>query len=59
MSIYLPGRGYIAQLLETGAEVKAYDLFPNQNQFYKSTVNPIDLQKSFHRKRFRRPCYLL
>jgi SAM-dependent methyltransferase len=42
------GRGYIAQLFkEKGAHVRAYDLFPNQNLFYKSTVEPIDLQKSF------------
>ncbi len=42
------GRGYIAQLFkETGADVRAYDLFPNQNQFYKSVVDQIDLQKPF------------
>ncbi len=42
------GRGYIAQLFkEICAEVKAYDLFPNQNQFYKSDVDQIDLQKPF------------
>jgi len=42
------GRGYIAQLFkEIGAEVKAFDLFPNQNQFYKSVVDHIDLQKPF------------
>jgi len=42
------GRGYIAQLFEdTGAIVKAFDLFPNQNKFAKSTVNKIDLQQKF------------
>lgn len=42
------GRGYIAQLFsDIGAQVKAYDLFPNQNQFFKAAVNPIDLQKPF------------
>jgi SAM-dependent methyltransferase len=42
------GRGYIAQLFkEASAEVRAYDLFPNQNQFYKSVVDHIDLQKPF------------
>ncbi len=42
------GRGYIAQFFkEIGAAVRAYDLFPNQNQFYKSVVDLIDLQKPF------------
>jgi len=42
------GRGYITHLFEeTGATVKAFDLFPNQNQFAQTTVAPIDLQKDF------------
>jgi SAM-dependent methyltransferase len=42
------GRGYITHLFEeTGATVKAFDLFPNQNQFAQSTVEPVDLQKDF------------
>ncbi len=42
------GRGYIAHLFEeTGATVNAFDLFPNQNQFTKTTVQYIDLQKPF------------
>lgn len=42
------GRGYMAQLFEdTGAIVKAFDLFPDQNKFAKSTVSKIDLQQKF------------
>lgn len=42
------GRGYITHLFEeTGATVKAFDLFPNQNQFAKTMVQHIDLQKHF------------
>jgi SAM-dependent methyltransferase len=42
------GRGYIARLFEeAGAVVTAYDLFPDQNRFLKSTVNKIDLQEKF------------
>ncbi len=42
------GRGYIIHLFEeTGATVKPFDLFPNQNQFAKTTVQHIDLQKQF------------
>jgi SAM-dependent methyltransferase len=41
------GRGYIAHLFEeAGADVHAYDLFPNQNRFLKATVQQIDLQKT-------------
>jgi SAM-dependent methyltransferase len=42
------GRGYIANLFEqAGAVVKAFDLFPDQNKFAKSTVAKIDLQQKF------------
>ncbi len=42
------GRGYITRLFEeTGATVNAFDLFPNQNQFAKTIVQHIDLQKPF------------
>ncbi len=42
------GRGYIAHLFEeTGATVKAFDLFPDQNKFAKSPVCKIDLQQKF------------
>lgn len=42
------GRGYIAHLFEqTGAQVKPFDLFPNQNQFAKTVVEKIDLQQQF------------
>lgn len=42
------GRGYITHLFEeAGAAVKAFDLFPNQNQFAKTIVQHIDLQKTF------------
>lgn len=42
------GRGYIAHLFENaGAAVHAFDLFPEQNKFLKSTVRKIDLQQKF------------
>jgi SAM-dependent methyltransferase len=42
------GRGYIARLFEeVGADVKAYDLFPDQNRFLKTPVKEIDLQQNF------------
>lgn len=42
------GRGYIAHLFEqAGAHVKAFDLFPSQNQFANTAVEKIDLQKPF------------
>jgi SAM-dependent methyltransferase len=42
------GRGYITHLFEeTGATVKPFDLFPNQNQFAETIVQHIDLQKPF------------
>jgi SAM-dependent methyltransferase len=42
------GRGYIANLFEqAGADVKAFDLFPDQNRFVKSIVQRIDLQQRF------------
>lgn len=42
------GRGYIAYLFEqAGAQVKPFDLFPNQNQFAKASVDKIDLQQRF------------
>jgi SAM-dependent methyltransferase len=42
------GRGYIARLFEeVGADIFAYDLFPDQNQFLKATVGQIDLQQKF------------
>jgi len=42
------GRGYIAHLFEdTGATVKAYDLFPGQNKFATTQVQKIDLQQKF------------
>ena len=42
------GRGYIARLFEeVGADVHAYDLFPDQNRFLKTSVHKIDLQQKF------------
>ena len=42
------GRGYIARLFEeVGADVHAYDLFPEQNRFLKTSVHKIDLQQKF------------
>ncbi len=42
------GRGYIARLFEeVGADVHAYDLFPDQNRFFKAPVHHIDLQQKF------------
>ncbi len=42
------GRGYIARLFEeVGADVHAYDLFPDQNRFLKASVHRIDLQQKF------------
>ncbi len=42
------GRGYIAHLFEeTGATVKAFDLFPDQNKFATNQVQKIDLQQKF------------
>jgi len=42
------GRGYIAHLFEeAGADVHAYDLFPEQNRFLKTSVHKIDLQQTF------------
>lgn len=42
------GRGYIARLFEeVGADVQAYDLFPKQNRFLKTSVHKIDLQQKF------------
>ncbi len=40
------GSGYIAHLFENaGADVRPYDLFPDQNKFCKATCQFIDLQK--------------
>jgi len=42
------GRGYIAHLFEdAGAEVHAFDLFPEQNKFLKQPVEKINLQEKF------------
>jgi len=42
------GRGYIAHLFEeAGAEVNAFDLFPEQNKFLKQSVEKINLQEKF------------
>jgi len=42
------GRGYIARLFEeVGADLSAYDLFPDQNRFLKTSVQKIDLQQKF------------
>jgi SAM-dependent methyltransferase len=42
------GRGYIARLFEeVGADLSAYDLFPGQNRFLKTSVQKIDLQQKF------------
>jgi SAM-dependent methyltransferase len=42
------GRGYIARLFEeVGADLSAYDLFPDQNRFLKTLVQKIDLQQKF------------
>lgn len=42
------GRGYIARLFEeVGADLSAYDLFPDQNRFLKTSVTKIDLQQQF------------
>jgi len=42
------GRGYIARLFEeVGATISAYDLFPDQNRFLKTSVQKIDLQQKF------------
>lgn len=42
------GRGYIASLFEQiNANVKLFDLFPEQNRFAKSHVQRIDLQERF------------
>lgn len=42
------GRGYIAHLFEqAGASVDAYDLFPDQNRFLKTSVTHINLQEKF------------
>lgn len=42
------GSGYIASLFEdTGADIRLYDLFPEQNKFSKATCQFIDLQKEF------------
>ena len=42
------GRGYIARLFEeVGANISAYDLFPDQNRFLKTSVQKIDLQQKF------------
>ena len=42
------GSGYIAHLFENaGADVRLYDLFPDQNKFGKATCQFIDLQKEF------------
>jgi len=42
------GRGYIAHLFEeAGAEVHAFDLFPEQNKFLKQPVERINLEKKF------------
>jgi len=42
------GTGYIGQLFsDGGADIKLYDLFPEQNAFSKLPCEPIDLQKDF------------
>jgi SAM-dependent methyltransferase len=42
------GRGYIAHLFEeAGADVQAFDLFPDQNKFLKRSVEKINLQEKF------------
>ncbi len=42
------GRGFIARLFEeVGADIFAFDLFPDQNRFLKAIVGEIDLQEKF------------